>query len=79
MEGHLTALGACPSCGSIELLSEPTVDEDGTPTGLLRVSCSMCGWELGELPPSPASREAEFQPADEVLIPAMEEEPRAHR
>ncbi len=47
---------SCPGCGSLELVSEPAQDEDEAPTGMLLISCSACGRELGQIaPPESAS------------------------
>ena len=45
---HLALL--CPDCGGADVLTEPALDQQGEPIGLLLVICGSCGRQLGELP-----------------------------
>ena len=81
VEGRATANvssipSACPMCGSADLLSEAALDEDGMATGLVLVTCVVCGRELGELAPPAPGLEAEPEMAEGSLLPGPSEQPR---
>jgi hypothetical protein len=63
----------CALCGGVEVTTEPSVDEDGAPTGALIATCVGCGRELGEVPPLPPSLEAEPETETESLMPTEDE------
>jgi hypothetical protein len=42
----------CTHCGGADLLTEPELDEEKEPTGLILVLCGSCGRQIGELAPS---------------------------
>jgi hypothetical protein len=63
----------CPNCGGSDFLTEPAVDEDGMPTGMILVTCASCGSELAELPPLEPGHEAEPEESVPVAIPEEKE------
>ena len=62
----------CPNCGGSDLLTEPSLDTLGEPTGAIRVTCRGCGRDLRELPPLEPNRE--MDPADRVDFRADEDD-----
>ena len=48
---HAHIPSTCPACGSPELRSEPALDDEEEPTGLLLVTCAACSRELGRIAP----------------------------
>lgn len=66
----------CLACGSLELITEPALDQDGAPTGLLLVTCATCRREVGTVQPPAPSPEAEPEPEEGSLLPGPGEAPR---
>ena len=66
----------CLACGSLDLVTEPELEPDGAPTGLLLVTCATCRREVGTIKPPAPGPEAEPEPDEGSLLPGPAEEPR---
>ncbi|HZT07914.1 MAG TPA: hypothetical protein VFC51_12855 [Chloroflexota bacterium] len=67
----------CETCGGASVVTEPELDRDEIPTGVLIVRCDGCGRELGRLTEQEYAPEAEPPVEGEILIPSEDEMPRS--